>query len=125
MADKAPKKMKNEDLTAVENLRQAYANIKEQMHLAIVGQDEVIDQILISIFSRGHALLIGVPGIAKTLMIRTLAEIIDLKLNRIQCTPDLMPSDITGTEGIQEDKATGDRTFKFLPGPIFANVILA
>ena len=125
MADKAPKKVKNEDLAAVENLRQAYGKIKEQMHLAIVGQDEVIDEILISIFSRGHALLIGVPGIAKTLMIRTLAEIIDLKFNRIQFTPDLMPSDITGTEVIQEDKSTGDRTFKFLSGPIFANVILA
>lgn len=125
MADKAPKNMKKEDLTAVDNLKKAYNNIKEQMHLAIVGQDEVIDQILISIFSRGHALLIGVPGIAKTLMIRTLAEIIDLNFNRIQFTPDLMPSDITGTEVIQEDKTTGERTFKFLPGPIFANVILA
>ncbi len=123
-AEKKPD-MNKEDIAAVDNLKQAYLKIKEQMHRAIVGQDAVIDQILIAIFSRGHALLIGVPGIAKTLMIRTLSEIIDLKFNRIQFTPDLMPADITGTEVIQENKSTGERTFKFLPGPIFANVILA
>jgi MoxR-like ATPase len=91
----------------------------------IVGLDGVIDQLLLSILARGHCLLVGVPGLAKTLLISTLARTLSLSFNRIQFTPDLMPSDITGTEVIQEDKATGTREFKFLKGPIFANVILA
>ena len=114
-----------DDLAAVKRLEEAYATILAEMRKAIVGQEDVIDQLLISIFARGHCLLIGVPGLAKTLMIRTLADALTLDFNRIQFTPDLMPSDITGTEVIQEDKATGDRQFKFIPGPIFANVILA
>lgn len=113
------------DLKAIENLRNAYKKIKEELSKIIVGQDEVIDQILISIFTRSHALLVGVPGLAKTLMISTLARTLDLSFKRIQFTPDLMPSDITGTEIIYQDPATGERTFKFLKGPIFANVILA
>ncbi len=117
--------MTDADREAVQKLKQAYDSIREQMSRAIVGQQEVIDQILISIFARGHCLLVGVPGLAKTLMIRTLAEALSLEFNRIQFTPDLMPSDITGTEVIQEDKTTGERSFKFIPGPIFANVILA
>jgi len=91
----------------------------------IVGQDEVIDQLLIAIFSRGHCLLEGVPGLAKTLMVSTLSKSLQLDFNRIQFTPDLMPSDITGTEVIQEDKVSGTREFKFLNGPIFANIVLA
>ena len=95
------------------------------MAKAIVGQQRVIEELLIAIFARGHCLLVGVPGLAKTLMIRTLADSLNLSFSRIQFTPDLMPSDITGTEVLQEDKATGQRVFKFLHGPLFANVILA
>src|SRR5207247_305132 len=91
----------------------------------IVGQDEVIEEVLIALFARGHCLLVGVPGLAKTLLISTLAEILDLEFNRIQFTPDLMPSDITGTDILQEDPATGRRQFQFLKGPIFTNILLA
>ena len=114
-----------DDLAAVENLRQSYDRIRAELAKVIVGQDEVLEQILISIFARGHCLLVGVPGLAKTLIISTLARSLNLSFSRIQFTPDLMPSDITGTEVIQEDKATGERNFRFLEGPIFANVILA
>ncbi len=114
-----------EDLQRVQKLQTAYASMKEEMHKVIVGQDQVIDELFITLFCRGHALLIGVPGLAKTLMISSLAQILDLSFNRIQFTPDLMPSDITGTEVIQQDKASGERLFKFLRGPIFANVLLA
>jgi MoxR-like ATPase len=110
---------------SVEKLQNAVALIKAELGKVIVGQEEVIDQLLISILGRGHCLLMGVPGLAKTLMISTLAKTMNLSFNRIQFTPDLMPSDITGTEVIQEDKATGNREFKFIRGPIFANVILA
>jgi MoxR-like ATPase len=118
-------KLQGEDLKAVEELRQAHDQIVKQLHNVVVGQDEVIEQLLIAIFARGHALLVGVPGLAKTLLIRTLSETMSLNFSRIQFTPDLMPSDITGTEVLQEDKATGSREFKFLRGPIFANIILA
>jgi MoxR-like ATPase len=91
----------------------------------IVGQDRVIEEVLIALFARGHCLLVGVPGLAKTLLISTLAEILDLDFNRIQFTPDLMPSDITGTDILQEDTATGHRQFQFLQGPIFTNILLA
>ena len=113
------------DLEHVEKLRKAYASMKEEMRKVIVGQDEVVDELFMALFCRGHSLLIGVPGLAKTLMISTLSKVLSLSFNRIQFTPDLMPADITGTEVIQEDKASGAREFKFLPGPIFANVILA
>ena len=114
-----------DDLQHVEKLRKAYAAMKEEMRKVIVGQDEVVDELFMALFCRGHTLLIGVPGLAKTLMISTLAKVLSLNFNRIQFTPDLMPADITGTEVIQEDKASGAREFKFLPGPVFANVILA
>ncbi len=114
-----------DDVQAVEKLQNAVASIKAELGKVIVGQEEVIDQLLISILGRGHCLLMGVPGLAKTLMISTLAKTINLSFNRIQFTPDLMPSDITGTEVIQEDKASGNREFKFIKGPVFANVILA
>jgi MoxR-like ATPase len=113
------------DLEAVARLQEAYRVIKAEMAKVIVGQDEVVEQLLMAIFARGHCLLVGVPGLAKTLMISTLARALSLSFSRIQFTPDLMPSDITGTEVIQENKTTGDRSFQFLKGPIFANIVLA
>jgi MoxR-like ATPase len=113
------------DLSAIERLNNGYRRIRKEMGKVIVGQEHVLEELLIAVFSRGHCLLVGVPGLAKTLMIRTLADSLSLSFSRIQFTPDLMPSDITGTEVLQEDKATGQRLFKFLHGPIFANVILA
>jgi MoxR-like ATPase len=117
--------LKDDDLAAVERLKDAFAKLKGEMSKVIVGQHAVLEELLIAIFARGHCLLIGVPGLAKTLMIHTLADSLNLSYNRIQFTPDLMPSDITGTEVIQEDKATGIRQFKFLRGPVFSNVVLA
>lgn len=113
------------DVQAVDQLRQAYATIREEVGRIIVGQDEVLEQLLIALFAGGHCILEGVPGLAKTLMISTLSQALDLSFNRIQFTPDLMPSDITGTEVIQENKSTGQRELRFIPGPVFANVILA
>jgi MoxR-like ATPase len=113
------------DLSAIERLNDGYRRITKELSKAIVGQTDVIEQLLIAIFAKGHCLLVGVPGLAKTLMIRTLSDALNLSFSRIQFTPDLMPSDITGTEVLQEDKSTGQRVFKFLPGPIFSNVILA
>jgi MoxR-like ATPase len=115
----------DDDIQAVQQLSQAYQMITGELSKAIVGQQEVIEQLMITLFARGHALLVGVPGLAKTLMIRSLAESLSLDFNRIQFTPDLMPSDITGTEVIQENKTSGTREFRFLEGPIFANMILA
>jgi MoxR-like ATPase len=114
-----------DDLQALENLKSAYGSIRSELGKVIVGQEQVIEQLLIAIFAQGHCLLEGVPGLAKTLMVSTLARSLKLAFSRIQFTPDLMPSDITGTEVIQENKATGERGFKFLSGPIFANIILA
>src|SRR5204862_199000 len=111
------------DLSAIERLNDGYRRIRKELSKAIVGQEHVLEELLISIFARGHCLLVGVPGLAKTLMIRTLADSLSLSFSRIQFTPDLMPSDITGTEVLQEDKATGQRLFKSLHGPLFANVI--
>jgi len=113
------------DLEAVRKLNDAYNTIRTELGKVIVGQEQVVEYLLIAIFARGHGLLVGVPGLAKTLMVSTLAQALDLSFSRIQFTPDLMPSDITGTEVIQEDKATGDRSFRFLSGPVFSNVILA
>jgi MoxR-like ATPase len=113
------------DLAAVERLHEAYRQITGELAKVIVGQKDVIEELLIALFARGHCLLVGVPGLAKTLMIRTLADSLSLQFNRIQFTPDLMPSDITGTEVIQEDRSTGHRELRFIRGPVFANVILA
>ena len=113
------------DLEAMKRLQKAFEDIKAQLAQVIVGQDKVIEELLIALFSRGHCILEGVPGLAKTLMISTLARCLSLDFSRIQFTPDLMPADITGTEIIEENKTTGQREFKFLPGPLFANVILA
>ncbi|HYH64220.1 MAG TPA: AAA family ATPase, partial [Urbifossiella sp.] len=115
----------DDDLDAAEHLRTAADRLLAECGKVIVGQTDVLEQLLIAILSRGHALLVGVPGLAKTLMIRTLADGMAMSFNRVQFTPDLMPSDITGTEMLQEDKATGGRAFRFLHGPIFANLVLA
>jgi len=113
------------DSAAIRRLGEARARIMEQLSQVIVGQEAVIEELLISLFSRSHCLLEGVPGLAKTLLISTLARTLNLSFSRIQFTPDLMPADITGTEIIEENKATGTRDFRFLEGPLFANVILA
>ena len=113
------------DLERVEKLRAAHARLKQEIGKIIIGQHQVLDQLLMAIFCRSHALLMGVPGLAKTLMVSTLAQALDLTFKRIQFTPDLMPSDITGTEILQDDPKTGERKFKFLRGPVFANIILA
>ena len=114
------------DLDAVQKLKSAFDSIRKQLSNVIVGQDKVIEELLIALFSRGHCILEGVPGLAKTLMISTLAKSLSLAVSRIQFTPDLMPSDITGTEVIEENRRTGSRQeFKFLQGPLFANIILA
>ena len=113
------------DLAELEGLRDAHRKIREQIARVIVGQDEVVDQILIAVFARGHCILEGVPGLAKTLMIHSLAQSLSLDFSRIQFTPDLMPSDITGTEVLHEDRDSGARELRFVPGPIFANLILA
>lgn len=113
------------DIEAVERLGESYRQIRAELSKAIVGQDAVIEELLISVLAGGHCLLVGVPGLAKTLMVRTLAETLDLSFSRIQFTPDLMPADITGTEVIQENRSSGEREFRFLEGPVFANVVLA
>lgn len=104
---------------------ESFQKIKDEIGKVIIGQSEVVDQLLISLFSRGHCVLVGVPGLAKTLLIQTLAETLNLSFSRIQFTPDLMPGDITGTEVIEDDKETGKKHFKFIKGPVFANIVLA
>ncbi|HEY9450017.1 MAG TPA: AAA family ATPase [Gemmatimonadaceae bacterium] len=113
------------DVELLERLAQAHARIVEQIARRIVGQEEIVDNLVTALLSGGHALLVGVPGLAKTLLVRTVAEALDLSFSRIQFTPDLMPSDITGTELLEEDHATGRRVFKYVKGPIFANAVLA
>jgi MoxR-like ATPase len=113
------------DVEIVQELNLAYKKIKSEIAKVIVGQDKIIEELLVALFARGHCLLVGVPGLAKTLLIKTLAQVLDLKFSRIQFTPDLMPSDITGTEVIEENIATGEKFFKFVKGPIFANIVLA
>jgi MoxR-like ATPase len=115
----------DQDLQAVQNLKAACAKIKSELSKVIVGQDAVIEEVLIAILTRSHALLVGVPGLAKTLLVSTLAQTLHLTFKRIQFTPDLMPSDITGTEVIYQEAGSGKREFRFLKGPIFANMILA
>lgn len=113
------------DSTALAKFGEQCARLRKEVARIIVGQDDVVEQLLLAILARGHALLVGVPGLAKTLMVSTFARAVQLSFKRIQFTPDLMPSDITGTEVIQDDKVTGQRAFKFLQGPIFANLVLA
>src|SRR5437016_6555866 len=113
------------DQQALEQLRAAHQKMKAEIGKIIIGQTDVLDQLLMAIFCRSHALLVGVPGLAKTLMVSTLAQALDLHFKRIQFTPDLMPSDITGTEVIQDDAVSRQRMFKFMQGPIFSNIVLA
>ena len=113
------------DLAAVEELAEARRQVLAEIDKRIVGQRAVVDHLLVALFARGHTLFVGVPGLAKTLLISTVAEVLDLSFNRIQFTPDLMPSDITGTDVLEEDHTTGRRAFRFVPGPIFANLLLA
>src|SRR3954466_2689765 len=115
----------HEDVALAERLRDARAQILSELRKLIVGQDEVIDQVLLTLFVGGNSLLLGVPGLAKTLLIHSVAQVLDLRFSRIQFTPDLMPSDITGTDIIQDDPATGRRQMVFAPGPIFSNIVLA
>ena len=114
-----------DDLKAVEALAQARARVLAEIEKRVVGQKDVVDHLLVALFSRGHCLFVGVPGLAKTLLISTLAEALSLTFNRIQFTPDLMPSDITGTDVLEEDKTTGRRELRFLKGPLFAQLVLA
>lgn len=113
------------DVEAAQKLRESYQAIRTEIGKVIIGQEYIVEQLLISLLARGHCLLVGVPGLAKTLLIKTLAEVVDLKFSRIQFTPDLMPSDITGTEILEENITTGTKNFKFIKGPIFANMVLA
>ncbi|MFL2943081.1 MAG: AAA family ATPase [Limisphaerales bacterium] len=117
--------MTEHEVAAVEQLKEARAKVRAELSKVIIGQNDVVDQTLISIFTKSHSLLIGVPGLAKTLLVSSLAETLKLDFKRIQFTPDLMPSDITGTEVIYQDPATNQREFKFLKGPIFSNIVLA
>ena len=115
----------DDDVKTVQELHHACQSIQTEVAKVLVGQQQVIEDLLTALLSGGHCLLVGVPGLAKTLMIRSLAKALDVKFNRIQFTPDLMPADITGTEVIQEDRSSGQRSYRFLPGPIFANLVLA
>jgi MoxR-like ATPase len=114
-----------DDLQAIAKLGEARKKLKQEIARVVVGQEHIVDDLLTALFARGHCLVIGVPGLAKTLMVRTIAQAIDLSFNRVQFTPDLMPSDITGTEIIEEDRNSGTRVFRFVKGPVFANILLA
>src|SRR4026208_1349247 len=114
-----------EHVAGVAEVAQQRQAILQEIKMVIVGQDKVIEELLIALLARGHCLLVGVPGLAKTLLISTLANVLHLSFNRIQFTPDLMPSDITGTDILEEDRATGRREFRFMRGPLFANIVLA
>ncbi|MEN9281562.1 MAG: hypothetical protein RL594_497 [Bacteroidota bacterium] len=113
------------DTVLVGKLAENISSVKSEISKVIVGQHDVVDQLLVSLFARGHCLLVGVPGLAKTLLIRTLASSLDLSFSRVQFTPDLMPGDITGTEVIEDNLSTGQKTFRFVKGPVFANIVLA
>lgn len=115
----------DDDVVEIDRLRDLYQRMRDEISKVIIGQDKVVEQVLISILARGHSLLMGVPGLAKTMLVQTISRIMSLKFSRIQFTPDLMPSDITGTEILQETNQPGRRAFEFVKGPIFANIVLA
>ena len=119
------KKKEKQEMESIQQLQETRAAILDQLGKVIVGQQSIIDELLMALFAQGHVLLVGVPGLAKTLLISTLSKVLDLKFSRIQFTPDLMPSDITGTEILEEDHSTGKKLFKFIKGPVFANILLA
>lgn len=119
------KNPESKDIQLVEKLNHSVKSLKSEIGKVIIGQNEIVESLLVALLAKGHCLLVGVPGLAKTLLIRTLADVLNLNFNRIQFTPDLMPGDITGTEIIDDDPATNQRSFRFIKGPIFANIILA
>ena len=123
--DAALPPMAGDDVALIAELKDRYLQIKEQLAQVVIGQTSVVEEVLVAVFSRGHALLVGVPGLAKTLLISTLARVLDLGFKRVQFTPDLMPSDITGTDVLEEDKVSGLRRFRFVKGPVFTNMLLA
>ena len=125
--DEAPNEQDPRELEAqaIRGLQTAYARLREEIAKVIIGQNDVVDELLIALFSRGHCLLVGVPGLAKTLLVSTISKILQLSFRRIQFTPDLMPADITGTDILQDDPETGRRSFQFMQGPIFTNILLA
>ncbi len=125
LKDASAAMLRDTDVAAIDKLRDTYSNLRAELGKIIIGQDKVIEELVIAILGRGHALLMGVPGLAKTLLVRSLADTMTLKFSRIQFTPDLMPGDITGTEIIQESSTPGRRQFEFVKGPIFANIVLA
>ena len=125
MADEKLELESPDDIALADRLKEAKNQILVELRKLIVGQDDVLDQVLLSLFVGGNSIITGVPGLAKTMIIHTVAQVLDLKFARIQFTPDLMPSDITGTDIIQEDPATGRRELVFMPGPIFNNIVLA
>ena len=114
-----------DDIALAEDLIERYARLRAELGKLIVGQDTVVEQVMLTILAGGNSLIVGVPGLAKTLLIHSIAQVLDLEFSRIQFTPDLMPSDITGTDLVQENPDTGKRELSFLPGPIFANILLA
>ena len=122
---KSAPKASNDDLDSIAKLGASRVRLKQEIAKVIIGQESIVDDLLTALFARGHCLMVGVPGLAKTLMVRTIARAIDLGFNRVQFTPDLMPSDITGTELVEEDRSSGTRQFRFVPGPVFANILLA
>ncbi|QOV89090.1 AAA family ATPase [Humisphaera borealis] len=124
-APAAPAPASTNDLEAVEQLARAYRVMKTELGKVIVGQEEVVEQVLTAMFCNGHVLLVGVPGLAKTLLVSTISKVLHLGFKRVQFTPDLMPSDITGTDVLEEDHTTGKRAFRFVKGPLFANMVLA
>ena len=115
----------DDDVAAIDRLGAIYKELSSELSKMIIGQQRVVELLSIALFSRGHALLMGVPGLAKTLLVSSVAKTLDLSFNRIQFTPDLMPADITGTDIIQDDSAGGKRQFEFIKGPVFANIVLA
>jgi MoxR-like ATPase len=125
MSENVRTQIPDADVAAVKELAQAYRIMSSELAKVIVGQTEVVEQVLTAMFCQGHVLLVGVPGLAKTLLVKTISDVLHLPFKRIQFTPDLMPSDITGTEVIEEDRTTGKRVFRFVRGPIFANMVLA
>ena len=120
-----PPEIDETDVAVIREVHETYKRMKTELANVIVGQSDVIDEVLMAVFSRGHALLVGVPGLAKTLLISTLSQVLDLSFKRVQFTPDLMPSDITGSDVLEEDRTTGKRVFRFVKGPLFANMVLA
>ncbi|MET0385052.1 MAG: AAA family ATPase, partial [Polyangiales bacterium] len=120
-----PARSQPSDVERVSALARAKQQLLEQLHLRIVGQEKAIELLLVALFARGHGLLVGVPGLAKTSLVTSLAQALSLRSNRIQFTPDLMPTDITGTDVLEQDANTGERRFRFLRGPIFTNILLA